>query len=456
MRRTMLALAAAVAMLAVADVSRAKDLGDLLVQKGLITPEELKQAREEEKQKSAAEESRRDAIVAKLPKWLEMITPFGDLRFRDEGFYENGLVARNRFRYRARLGLNVNPSDEIGATFRLASGDANDPISANQSLTGTFTKKPVNIDEAYLTFRPGKTFHLEPGLFTLYAGKFAASNVAYRVSEMVWDDDLCPEGATETFALVDHRDGFLRGLKINAYQWIIDEVANSVDPNMVGGQIVSDMAFSDTVKLTAAFGDYSFQSVNEVARKYLEPSSSSFNSSLSNSNRFSHFSNGKISAFKSGFNIVNPNAELNFANLPVVSSAGVFGDLAYNTEADGKNLGVAVGVGIGKAGRDWYHDSTLKNQGDWGVGYTFEWVEEDSVFSIFSMSDLSYVQTSATQKGASNLQAHIIRLDYLLLPSLQLTAKALVVNVLDRSSATVKLDGNATLLRTQLDATLKF
>jgi hypothetical protein len=451
----MLGLMLALAVLAAADASRAKDLGDILVEKGLITPEELKQAREEDKQKSAAEESRRDAIVAKLPKWLETITPFGDLRFRDEGFYENGLIARNRFRYRARVGLNVNPSEEIGATFRLASGDPNDPISANQSLTGTFTKKPVNIDEAYLTVRPGKSFNLEPGLFTLYAGKFAASNVAYRVSELVLDDDLVPEGATETIALVDHRDGFLRGLKINAFQWIVDEVSNAVDPNIIGGQIVGDVAFSDEVKLTAAFGDYSFQSVDEVARKYLEKTSSSFNGSLANSDRVSRFADGKISGFKSGFNIVNPNAELNFLNLPVVGAAGVFGDLAYNTEADNKNVGVSVGAGIGKAGHDWYHNS-LKNQWDWGVSYTFEWVEQDSVFSMFSMSDLDYVQSGATQKGSSNMQAHIIRLDYMLLPSLQLTAKALVVNVLDRASSNAKLDGNATLVRTQLDATLKF
>ena len=74
MRRPMLALVAALAMLAVAGVSRAKDLGDILVQKGLITPEELRQAREEDKQKSAAEESRRDAIVIRdqptAPWWV--------------------------------------------------------------------------------------------------------------------------------------------------------------------------------------------------------------------------------------------------------------------------------------------------------------------------------------------------------------------------------------------------
>src|SRR5258705_5416432 len=107
--------------------SWASDLGEILVEKGLITPEELRQAREEEKQKVAAEESRREMITAKLPKWLDMITPFGDLRVRHEGFYEDGLVARNRFRFRARVGLTVTPSEEASATFRLASGDPNDP-----------------------------------------------------------------------------------------------------------------------------------------------------------------------------------------------------------------------------------------------------------------------------------------------------------------------------------------
>ena len=46
------------------------------------------------------------------------------------------------------------------------------------------------------------------------------------------------------------------------------------------------------------------------------------------------------------------------------------GDVAYNTQADGKNVGVYVGFGIGKAGKDWYHDA-LKNAGDWGVAYTY-------------------------------------------------------------------------------------
>ena len=41
----------------------------------------------------------------------------------------------------------------------------------------------------------------------------------------------------------------------------------------------------------------------------------------------------------------------------------------------------------------------------------------------FSLSDLDYVQNKATQKGATNAAAHILRLDYELLSNFQLTAK---------------------------------
>src|SRR5262245_21362381 len=112
----------------------AKDLTDILLEKGIITKEDVDKARAEEKQKAAAEESRRDAVAAKIPAWLNMLTPFGDIRLRQEGFYENDMHARNRFRFRGRVGLTANVTDEISGTMRLATGNANDPISTNQTF----------------------------------------------------------------------------------------------------------------------------------------------------------------------------------------------------------------------------------------------------------------------------------------------------------------------------------
>jgi hypothetical protein len=450
------------ATLCIERAAGARDLGDILVQKGLITPEELTQAREEEKQKAAAEESRRDAITAKLPKWLAMITPFGDVRVRDEGFYANDLNGRTRFRLRARLGLKANVSDEVAATVRLASGNADDPISTNQTFERTFTRKPINLDQAYLTLKPGKSLGLEPGWMTLTGGKFGVN--AYRVSELVWDDDLSPEGATETLNLVDQQEGLLRSLNVNAFQWVVDEVSSAGDPWMGGGQVVADTVLGDNgPKLTVAFADYNFNGLNKVARKYLNQyndpptnskPNSSYNSQLANSNSVARDANGKIVGYKSGFNIVNGGGELNFSDVFGVA-AGLFGEVAYNTEADSRSTGFATGVGIGKAGRDWYHNG-LTNPGDWAISYTYERVAKDAVYAVFSYSDLDYVRAKATQKGSTNLSASILRLDYVLLPHLQLTAKAHFINALDRKASNAALDGNDTLFRTQLDAMLKF
>src|SRR5579862_8141970 len=136
--------ALATAVLLVHGAARATDLGDILVKKGLITPEELKQAQAEDQQKTAAEQSRLESIAAKLPKWLDVITPFGDVRNRLEGFYGNNYHAETRERLRARLGVNANVTDEISGTVRMATGDPNDPISTNQNYTSVFTRKRGN------------------------------------------------------------------------------------------------------------------------------------------------------------------------------------------------------------------------------------------------------------------------------------------------------------------------
>jgi putative porin len=447
------------------------DLGDILLKKGVITPEELQQAREEEKQKEAANESRLDALRAKLPKWLEVLTPFGDVRFREEGFYQDELHGRNRFRVRARIGLNANVSDEISGTVRLTTGNASDPISTNQTLDSVFTRKSINLDWAYLTLKPGKTFGMEPGWLTVTAGKFGVNT--YRFSELVWDDDVSPEGATETLNLVENRDQFLRGLRVNAFQWIVDEVSNGSDPWIPGGQVVGETAFGTSASWTLALGDYYFDHINSVARRSLNQfndppantkPNSTFNSQLANSNSLVKDNNGKILGYKSGFNVFNIGTGLDAPDATGLGiPAGLFGDLAYNTQADGQNLGAYVGCGIGNAGRDWYRN-VLKNQGDWGMSYTYAWIEKDAVLSIFTYSDINEFSTRSataggsrpTQKGGTNLTAHILRFDYVLLPNLQLTAKVHLINALDRKISNAALTGNPTLARTQLDAILRF
>ena len=454
-----------VALMLFTGTAPATDLGDILLKKGLITEDDLKQAREEDKQKAAAQESLRDAIAAKIPKWLETISLFGDLRNRVEGFYGNDYHAQTRYRLRARVGLNANVTDEISGTVRLATGDANDPISTNQTLTNTFTRKPINLDWAYLTLKPEKTFGLEPGWGQIVTGKFGVNLARY--SELVWDDDLSPEGATETLNLWERREGFYRSFRLNALQWIMNDASANNDSWIAGGQAVVDAAIGSTANLTASFADYNFIDMNRVAATYLSQftnpagttSNPSFNSSLANSNDV--VKNGsQIIGYQYGFNVINFGSELDFPNpFGLGIPAGLFGEVANNTQASSRNTGLAIGLGIGKAQRDWYHDA-LKNPGDWSMSYTWERVEKDAVVSLFSFSDFQYQQNKTSQKGSTNVTGSVIRFDYELFANFQLTVKSMFINALDRSIATTTngkpLIGNPTLTRLQLDMVLKF
>ena len=186
------------------------------------TQEEVQELRRQiDQQKAAAQETQKKvdetAINARtatadakkaisLPDWLSRTTLFGDVRYRHEGFYhqphlkEQVVTARNRERLRARLGIRVALSDELSATIRGASGNPNDPISHNETLTNDFTRKNFNLDWGYLTFTPGQSFGIRPGAASITAGKFPLT--MFRTDELVLDEDVAPEGLNETFQLV--------------------------------------------------------------------------------------------------------------------------------------------------------------------------------------------------------------------------------------------------------------
>ncbi len=464
MQRRLWAVLAAGMLLAGSPAWAARDMCKMLRDKGVLSDVEYNECiAAQEKEEAKGESKTKEFLTTQLPVWLSKFTPLGDVRVRQEGFYENGANARNRERVRARFGFTFAPMDEVSSTVRLATGNSNDPISTNQSFENTFTGKPIHLDWAYLTVKPGKTFNLRPGLFTIMGGKMPTT--VYKVSELVWDDDLSPEGATEIINFIDQKEGFFRNLRLTGVQWVVDEISNDQDPWIGGAQLATDTAIGSTATWSAGVADYHYSNMNSVAEKYFNKytnpptntqSNSSYNSSLANSNDVTKNANGLITGYKYGSNILNANSELNFANpFGIGLPAGVFGDLAYNTQASNRNLGFYVGAGIGKAGKGWYSDS-LKNQGDWGASYTFARVEKDAVVSIFSYSDLAYGQAKATQSGSTNVIAHIVRFDYMLFPNFQLTAKAHAINALDVSESNAHLSGNSTLLRTQFDATLKF
>jgi hypothetical protein len=457
--------------------SHGKGILDILREKGVITEEEYRQAIEEAqgKDKQVVNEAKSEAKaeaskLTKLPDWLSRTSLFGDIRYRHEGFYNSELQAnnptRNRERIRARFGLGVDVSEELSGKLRIVTGDAGDPISTNQTLSELFTRKPINLDWAYITVSPWKTLGLdqitgsEKPMFSLTAGKFPLPQFFPTESELIFDSDLSPEGVNEGVTLWDRPSGFLRNVKVTGIQWSIKEVNNRAAPTifktgdawMFGGQAQVTMAPTDNTKLTFALADYGFQKLDVLARER------NTNASLQITNNVKRFGTtsqggrpvspvsvgcdptklpaGCITGFLGGFNIFNLGTQFDMPTPWQQWPLNFFFDFAHNTEAaTNDNSGFWTGFRVGRAA----------NNGDLRFTYTWARTETDAVPSVFSYSDFG-------RNGGTNVTGHFFGLEYVLMPRLTLSAKEHLVHFIDQPAGFK----NPTQSRLQLNLVLSF
>ncbi len=435
----------------------------------------VSRATEEQVQHAADAADIAKAKTSKMPDWLSSVTPFGDVRFRYEGFYnqphleDQVVTANNRERVRARVGLRFNYSDEVGATFRIATGNINDPISTNQTLTGNFTPFSVNLDWAYLTLAPGKTFNIRPGLVTVNAGKFP--NPMFRVGELVFDEDLAPEGFNETIALLDKPIGdpsvlSLDQVKLNAEQWTFSQVNNRADGWMFGGQVNPSLHIGPLI-LEAGIGQYWWLNPDEIAQATSRNTTAytaagapvanpNFNSTLVNTNQIvlkkiqpPTQKGGKQPAafaattgFLSDFNQTNLALQGTLPNVVRAQPLKFFLDFVNNWGAVSKGFGWQGGVQLGQT----------KTQGDWAAYALYEYLQQDAVISAFTWSDFGV--------GGTNQQGPVVGFAYQLLNPLTLSTKAYFTDFIDRpwvaSQGTSNFVNNPTQTRFQIDAIVRF
>jgi len=470
-------------VLAVAAPTRAEDATEkrlrVLEEQLRKAQGELQQLRDEVQQQRAigqatqkqveqtAEESKTAAAEAKkgveVPDWLKRTTLFGDLRVRHEGFYHQphkaGQVvnARNRERLRARLGVRIAFSDELSATIRATSGDPNNPISTNEDLTGDFTRKHVNLDWAFLTLTPGASFGIRPGAVSVTAGKFP--NPIFRVGEMVFDEDLSLEGASETFQLLSKPMGALDQIKVHALQWTFAEVSNSQDGWMFGGQVNPAMHFGD-VQVEFGLGQFWWLNPDLIAQALSKNTTSfdssgkpianpNFNSSLVNTNLLVNKTiqpptppGGKppasftaITGYQSGFNQSGATVAATVPHLVLAQPLRLFADYVYNWEAATDDAhGWQAGMRLGQP----------KVRGDWSIFGLYEHIGQEAAISAFTYSDYG--------NGGTNQEGPVVGAEYQLLNPLTVGVRSHFTNFINRPADTT----NPTLIRLQLDALVKF
>src|ERR1051325_2859882 len=187
----------------------------------------------------------------------------GDLRLRFEPFFGGGFtnVAANqdRFRERYRLRFNINSKidNDFAVGLTLSSGDLGDPISTNSTETGFFPRRPIAMDKAFGTYTP---HGLKP--FSVTAGKFGYT---WLRTELVWDNDLNPEGASEQLSW-NFKGKVINHFAIIGFETPFFEVSGGPDSYMTGAQVQTGWDLGKKLKLTADASYYDFANADSIAQ----------------------------------------------------------------------------------------------------------------------------------------------------------------------------------------------
>lgn len=123
--------------------------------------------------------------------WTNSIALKGDLRTRYDYTDRDGNESRGRGRLRYRLGVIANPVSNLEVGAGIASGTG-DQRSANQSFDQVFSGKQLNLDYAYMQYGFGHGV-------TAIAGKFSTKNYLWTPTDVMWDSDINPEGASAKY-----------------------------------------------------------------------------------------------------------------------------------------------------------------------------------------------------------------------------------------------------------------
>jgi hypothetical protein len=174
-----------------------------------------------------------------LPEWTQRFKLYGDMRARYEadlfdkgnynGFinyasvnsgspfdldgYVNGTGAnppflnttenRNRFRLRARFGVQATLDDWITSDIRFGTGSDNGPVSTNQTLgsPGDFSKYSIYLDRAFFTLTPRHDL-------TAYIGR---SPNPFFTTDLIFNNDLSMDGVAIQYTpkLANALDAFI-------------------------------------------------------------------------------------------------------------------------------------------------------------------------------------------------------------------------------------------------------
>jgi hypothetical protein len=366
---------AAINSLASAETVDAKLLG-MLKANGSITQAQYEElsadlAKEEKAEKAESRDtaSKEDltALQQKLA-WAANTVVSGDIRLRQEQVTvedRSPEQTANRQRYRARLGIVSQVSPTVEAGMRIASGNNDDQRSTNQDFNNYFKKKDVWLDRAYINWHPENV----PGL-KLWGGRMPQPWVKVAESELVWDNDVNPEGFAAQY---NKKFGDTNVFGSGGYFTVKDNVTGfgpdfSNDLKLYYAQVGANLYPFKDYKLTIGTSVFHYykDSFSTPGSPGAAPASAPAYTAVQLE------ANGNTST---QFQLYEGFAQLDIIGLPLPLS--LYSQYVHNANANGPQSDKDAGYMVGFITRVW----------DIGINYQYRDVERNAVVGAFTDSD---------------------------------------------------------------------
>jgi hypothetical protein len=307
----------------------------------------------------------------------------GDVRARFEPFYQEGVQDRHRARFRLRFNVTGKLSDEFSCGFSLATGTLDDPVSTNQTMTGSFNRKNIGVDKAYITYKPNYAKFLK-----LEVGK--AAYPWYRTA-LTFDNDVNPEGFSQT-ASFDIKSDVFKNITLVGFQLPINESSGGLDSWIFGGQLQVKFQLGSKVKLSFYETGIHFENADIIATSQYG-SSPSLKPSLSNTNALRYGLNNAVLGYANKFAYLDTIVKLDLATSQRFPTMIQF-DYVKNTEISKENNAYWLDFTVGRT----------QEAKDVQLGYSYIRIEKEAVIGAFNESDL---------RAPTGIQNHRLLFSYL-------------------------------------------
>lgn len=297
--------------------------------------------------------------------WAGRVALKGDLRYRHEQLSDDTLTSsgdiasadRYRDRIRARVNAEIKATQTIALGIGFATTEGGDPRSSNQTLSGVFSRKSLDLDTAYFDWKFAQWGNLIGGKMKQPFFKPGQS--------LFWDSDVNPEGLAV---------GFSRGIYFGtAYNYWLSEVSGpesavTSDAMMHGLQLGAKLPVGGST-LTLAAHYYDLSAAEGRAPFYN-------NSANGNTTVSIPSGTSTLSVLANDYQVINLGAELN-AMLGSSLPFQVWADVAQNQDVNDLDTAWSAGVLLGKA----------SNYRTWELGAAYQVVEKDALFAQLIDSD---------------------------------------------------------------------